>query len=131
MEPLVLVVEDHEDTRVMIMCLLEMWGYRVATAQDGEAAVYMAGNMHPDLIMMDASLPRLSGLEATRRIREDPALDAVPVVFLSGYAETSLRRAVLETGCSDYLTKPFEIEQLQALVQRHLGTNQVAVGRVV
>src|SRR5215216_6512274 len=79
-KPLVLVVEDHDDTRLLLVYLLEMKDCRVIVAVDGEAAVRVAEHERPDLILMDASLPRLDGLAATRRIRETPALRDVPIV---------------------------------------------------
>ncbi len=121
-KPLVLVVEDHDDTIFLLKYLLEMRGYRVAIAQDGETAVRMAAEQLPDLILMDTSLPRLDGLAATRRIRELALLHDVPIVFLSGHAEASFRAKALETGGNDYLTKPFEISQLERILERHLGT---------
>jgi DNA-binding response OmpR family regulator len=119
-KPLVLVAEDHDDTRFMLMYLLEIRGYRVALAGDGEAAVRMAEQMCPDLILMDASLPRLDGLAATRRIRETSALARVPVIFLSGHAHPSFRAVALETGGDDYLVKPLELAQLERVLERHL-----------
>lgn len=119
--PLVLVVEDHEDTRFMLTYLLERLGCRVTLAVDGETAVRMAGQAHPDLILMDASLPLVDGLAATRRIRKTPALASVPVVFLSGHAEAPFRAAALEAGGDDYLIKPFKIDQLERVLERHLG----------
>lgn len=117
-----LVVEDHDDTRFMLMYLLERLGCRVALAEDGEAAVRLAEQTHPDLILMDAGLPRMDGLAATRRIRTTPALACVPVVFLSGHAEAAFRAAALETGGDDFLIKPFEIGQLERVLERHLGS---------
>lgn len=118
--PLVLVVEDHDDTRFMLTCLLEIRGYRVVVAEDGETAVRLAEQECPDLILMDASLPRLDGLSATRRIRRTPALARVPVVFLSGHAEPPFRAVALETGGDDYLIKPVELAQLERVLERHL-----------
>jgi DNA-binding response OmpR family regulator len=117
----VLVAEDHDDTRFMLMYLLELRGYRVVSAEDGLTAVCMAEQERPDLILMDASLPRLDGLAATRRIRGLDALARVPIVFLSGHAEASFRDVALKTGGSDYITKPFEFEQLERILERHLG----------
>jgi CheY-like chemotaxis protein len=119
-KPLVLVVEDHDDTSFMLRYLLEMQGCRVATAQDGLTAVRLAEQTRPDLILMDTSLPRLDGLAATRRIRELAALHEVPIVFLSGHAEASFRAVALETGGNDYLVKPFALDQLQRVIERHL-----------
>ncbi|MFN2453092.1 MAG: response regulator [Pyrinomonadaceae bacterium] len=121
-KPLVLVVEDHDDTVFLLKYLLEMRGYRVMVAGDGEMAVCLAEERCPDLILMDTSLPRLDGLAATRRIRALAALHDVPIVFLSGHTEASFRARALETGGNDYLTKPFEISQLERLLERHLGS---------
>jgi CheY-like chemotaxis protein len=123
-KPLVLVVEDHDDTRFMLAYLLDMRGCQVAIAEDGEMAVRMAESQRPDLILMDASLPRLDGLAATRRIRELAALQDVPIVFLSGHAQPSFRARVLETGGNDFLVKPFQLEQLERVLERHLGANR-------
>jgi DNA-binding response OmpR family regulator len=125
-EPLVLVVEDHDDTRSLLTLMLEMRGCRVSVAADGEDGVRAAERDRPDLILMDASLPRLDGLAATRRIRELSALHDVPIVFLSGHAQASFRALVLETGGNDYLTKPFEMAQLDGILQRHLGKQGAA-----
>lgn len=123
LKPLVLVVEDHEDTRFLLMYLLEVHGCRVAMAEDGEVAVRVAETTRPDLILMDASLPRLDGLEATHRIRELAALRDVPIVFLSGHAHPSFRAMALEKGGNDFLIKPFQLEQLEQILERHLGVN--------
>jgi two-component system, cell cycle response regulator DivK len=120
-KPLVLVVEDHEDTRFLLTYLLERRGCRVASAEDGETAVRVAGQAHPDLILMDTGLPLMDGLAATRRIRNTHALARVPVVFLSGHAEAPFRAAALEAGGDDYLVKPFELAQLERVLERHLG----------
>jgi DNA-binding response OmpR family regulator len=120
-KPLVLVAEDHDDTRFLLKYMLEMRGCRVIVAADGEDAVRVAEHERPDLILMDATLPRLDGLAATRRIRETITLRNVPIVFLSGHAEASFRAMALETGGNDYLTKPFEPGQLERMIERHLG----------
>jgi DNA-binding response OmpR family regulator len=125
-KPLVLVVEDHDDTRFLLTHVLEMRGCRVCVAADGEDGVRAAERYRPDLILMDASLPRLDGLAATHRIRELSALHDVPIVFLSGHAQASFRALALETGGNDYLTKPFELAQLDGILQRHLGKQGTA-----
>lgn len=120
-KPLVLVVEDHDDTRFMLEYLLGMHGCQVVIAEDGEDAVRVAETKHPDLILMDATLPRLDGLAATRRIRELATLQDVPIVFLSGHAQPAFRDEALSTGGNDYLVKPFAIAQLEGVLERHLG----------
>ena len=110
--PLVLVVEDHEDTRSMLRTMLEMRGYRVAEAVDGEEGVRLARRERPRVVIMDATLPRLDGLAATRRMRADSALARVPVVFLSGHAQPDFRAEALDAGGTDFLVKPVDHEAL-------------------
>lgn len=121
MKPVVLIVEDHDDTRFMLKYMLEMRGCIVILAEDGEIAVHVAKSQQPDLILMDTSLPRLDGLEATRRIREMAALQDVPIIFLSGHTEASSRTVALEIGGNDYLIKPLQVDQLERVLGRHLG----------
>ena len=121
--PLVLVVEDHEDTRMLLKTMLEMRGYRVALAGDGEEGVRLARSERPRIVIMDASLPLLDGLAATRRIRSDSMLKSVPVVFLSGHAQPDFRAAALDAGGTDFLVKPFMLEELACVLERHLRAN--------
>jgi DNA-binding response OmpR family regulator len=118
--PLVLVVEDHEDTRFLLKTMLERRGYRVSEAGDGEEGVRLARRERPRLVIMDATLPRLDGLAATRRIRSDSALEGVPVVFLSGHAQPDFRAAALDAGGTDFLVKPIALEDLASVLERHL-----------
>jgi len=118
--PLVLVVEDHEDTRVLLKTMLEMRGYSVALAEDGEEGVRAASREHPRLVIMDATLPRLDGLAATRRIRSDSSLEGVPVIFLSGHAQPDFRAEALDAGGTEFFVKPVMLEELAAALERHL-----------
>lgn len=119
-QPLVLVVEDHDDTRFMLRYLLETRGCRVAEAEDGEEGVYMAESLCPDIIVMDISLPRLDGLAATRRIRQLAVIRDVPIIFLSGHAQPDFRALALGMGGNDYLVKPLKLGDLAAAVEKHL-----------
>src|SRR5215207_7450033 len=83
--PMVLVVEDHEDTRLLLKLLLEHEGYAIVEVGDGLEAVEIAARECPDLVLMDGSLPGLDGLSATRRMREKESLRYVPIVALSGH----------------------------------------------
>jgi CheY-like chemotaxis protein len=118
--PLALVVEDHEDTRFLLRVLLERRGLRVVEAADGEEGVRAAEELHPDLILMDWSLPRMDGLAAMRLVRERDELSHIPVVFLSGHAIPEWQRVAREAGCSDYLVKPLDTGQLDRVLSRHL-----------
>ncbi len=116
----VLVAEDHDDTRHMLRTLLERRGLSVVEACNGLEAVDAAERESPDLILMDGSLPRLDGFGATRRLRALPALAAVPIVFLSGHAGPQAQTAAREAGCDGYVVKPFDIAQLDTILNRHL-----------
>lgn len=115
----VLVVEDHEDTRFMLRVMLEARGLEVVEAADGEEAVGAAERLRPCLVLMDGSLPRLDGPEAARRIRESECLRDTPVVMLSGRAEPDFRVRALASGCDAFLVKPFSRAQLYAVLERY------------
>jgi len=122
----VLVVEDHDDTRFMLGMLLKMRGFEVVEAEDGEEAIRVAERERPGLIVMDATLPRLDGLAATRQIRRLTSLEGVSIIFLSGHAEPAFRAVAFEAGCDEYLDKPIDFDQLDDVLERHLGTVRVA-----
>jgi CheY-like chemotaxis protein len=118
--PTVMVVEDFEDNRFMMRRLLEMSGYRVLEAVNGEEAVELAKRERPGLILMDLSLPQLDGLAATRRIRQYPELRDVPIVAVSAHDTADFHADALAAGCNDYVTKPIDFDQLEALLNRLL-----------
>jgi DNA-binding response OmpR family regulator len=122
----VLVVEDHEDTRFLLRYMLTSRGFDVAEAENGEEAVDMAERLHPGLILMDGSLPRLDGFSATRRMRELATLRGVPIVFLSGHAEPAAQLKARDAGCDDYLVKPIDLDRLDSVLMRHLSGDDPA-----
>jgi two-component system, cell cycle response regulator DivK len=114
----VLVVEDFEDNRFMMRRLLEMSGYRVVEAVNGNQAVEMATSVRPDIILMDLSLPQLDGLAATRRIRTQDGLGKVPIVAVSAHDSADFHAEALAAGCNEYVTKPIDFDQLVQLLDR-------------
>ena len=118
--PTVLVVEDFEDNRFMMRRLLEMCGYRVVEAVNGEQAVETARTERPDLILMDLSLPKLDGLAATRRIRQTDGLGEVPIVAVSAHDTSDFHADALAAGCNEYVTKPIDFDQLESLLKKLL-----------
>ena len=116
-----LVVEDFEDSRFMMRRLLEMAGYNVLEASDGEQAVKIAVEARPVLILMDLSLPKLDGLSATRQIRQKRGLKAVPIVAVSAHDSPESRNEALDAGCDEYVTKPIDFDHLTKLLQRFLA----------
>jgi CheY-like chemotaxis protein len=114
--PLVLIVDDHDDTREMLRTLLTMNGCRVIEAEDGQQAMSVADKGHPDLILLDLKMPLLDGLAVTRLIRSHPVLNEVPIVLITGMAKPQLHREALSAGCNECLIKPFDFERLQELI---------------
>ena len=117
---MVLVVEDHEDTRFMLRVILEREGYAILEVADGLEAVEVAMREQPDLVIMDGTLPGLDGLSATRRIREQETLHDLPVVALSGHAGAEFQDAARAAGCAASITKPLDFGELRNTLHRLL-----------
>jgi CheY-like chemotaxis protein len=116
----VLLVEDDEDSRFMYGTILRHVGYAVREAVDGEAALAIARGTRPSLILMDISVPIVDGLEATRRLKRDPATACIPVIALTAHALPSDRERCIEAGCDGYLAKPCEPKMVVDTVRRFL-----------
>ena len=117
----ILLVEDFDDTRLMMKLWLQKKGYRVIEAEDGEQAVDLAQREQPDLIIMDMMMPGLGGLDATRQIREYQSLRQTPIVAVSAYGADEYRARALDAGCNEYVPTPFEPEALSQLIERLLA----------
>lgn len=113
----ILVVDDFDDTRLMMRLWLERRGYRVIEAADGLEALEVARREAPDLVIMDIEMPEMDGLAATRRIRQEEHLRDVPVVAVSAYGEEHWRDRAIEAGCNEYVSTPFEPTKLSELIQ--------------
>jgi CheY-like chemotaxis protein len=117
----VLLVEDTEDNRFMMRRLLEMSGYEVIEATNGEEAVRVAEAERPDLILMDLSLPVIDGLAATRLIRKLPNLLKTPIIAVSAHDTDDFLAEALGAGCNSYITKPIDFNELEQLIAQELG----------
>ncbi len=115
----VLVIEDNELNLKLMKAFLDIGKYRALTATDAETGIQLAREQRPDLIIMDIQLPGLDGLSATRIIKNDPDLQDLPVIGLSGFARNEDREQALDAGCSDYLTKPVELHQFLDAIAKH------------
>ena len=116
----ILYVEDNEYNRKIVRQLVSRTRYRLIEAVDGEAGVEMARAERPDLILMDVQLPKMSGLDATRILRADPATSASPIVVITSFALSGDRERAVEAGANGYLAKPYSPRELLALVQQML-----------
>jgi CheY-like chemotaxis protein len=112
----VLVVDDNVDAAESIGVLLQLWGHDVRLANGGEAALELASEFHPQVVLLDIGLPVMDGYEVARRLRRElQARDAV-IVALTGYGQDSDRRQAQQAGFDHHLTKPVEPEALQDLL---------------
>jgi two-component system, cell cycle response regulator DivK len=116
----VLIVEDVELNRDLLVQLLEE-DYEILTAADGAAGIEMAVREHPDLILMDLSLPIVDGWEATRRIKADATLRGIPIIALTAHAMMGDEDKARASGCDDYLSKPINEDLLFEKLRRFLG----------
>jgi two-component system cell cycle response regulator DivK len=116
----ILIVEDVELNRELLVQLLER-DYRLVLAGDGKAALDCAAEEKPDLILMDLSLPRMDGWEATRRLKENETTARIPVIVLSAHAMRGDEERARASGCDDFLTKPIDEALLYQKLERHLG----------
>jgi two-component system, cell cycle response regulator DivK len=114
--PLVLVIEDFEDTRRIYAEYLEFAGFRVEVATDGEEGIAKAFDLAPDFVVMDLAMPNLDGWEATKRLRNDPRTRDVYVLAVTGFSGDEEREKALDVGCDGVLTKPV----LPAELVRHI-----------
>jgi DNA-binding response OmpR family regulator len=119
--PVVLVADDDDDIRELLKFRLERSGYRVLEATDGEEALTLAQESRPDLAVLDVMMPKLDGLELTRRLRAQDATRAMPIILLTARAQDADVQAGFAAGADDYLRKPFSPEELRARVQAILG----------
>ena len=113
----ILVVDDFDDTRLLLRTWLQKKGYRVVEAENGMQAVAETESRQPDLIIMDLEMPELDGLSATRKIRALPNFQEVPIVAVSAYGVDQFRAEALAAGCNEYVSTPFEPEELEKLIR--------------
>jgi CheY-like chemotaxis protein len=113
----ILIVDDFDDTRLLLRTWLGKKGYRIIEAANGKQAVSLAETQRPDLIIMDVEMPELDGLSATRKIRELPHGQRVPIVAVSAYGADLFRDDALAAGCDEYVSTPFEPAVLEKLIQ--------------
>ena len=116
----ILVVEDQEDNRRILRDLLTSVGYQIMEVEDGESGVTAAEAQRPDLILMDIQMPIMDGYEATRRIKANPELRAIPIIVVTSYALSGDEDKARAAGCDDYIAKPYSPRQMLAKIKEHL-----------
>ncbi len=116
----ILIVDDTPANLTLLSRMLGDRGYRVRPVPSGSLALKAAASDPPDLLLLDISMPEMDGFELCRRLKEDPRLRDVPVIFISALTETEGKIKAFQRGGVDYITKPFQIEEVEARVETHL-----------
>ncbi|MBW4574064.1 MAG: response regulator [Aphanothece sp. CMT-3BRIN-NPC111] len=122
---LILVADDNLGIRVSVNDYLEMAGYSVITAEDGQEALSLVEAYHPHLIVTDITMPRMDGYDLVRKVRTQPMFRLLPVIFLTERSSTSERIRGYQLGCDFYLPKPFEMQELGAMIRNLLERSQM------
>ena len=120
MSKTILYVEDNEMNRQLVRDLLKRTKYRLIEAHDGEAGIAKALEAHPDLILMDIQLPKISGLEATRKLRAEAATAKTPIIAITSFALSGDDVKAKEAGATAYLAKPYSPRDLLGLIRKIL-----------
>ena len=124
MKKRILIVEDNPQNMSLMDMLLSTKGYTLLKAIDGEEAMDVATTKRPDLILMDIQLPKMSGLEVTRRLRQLPAFNHIPIIALTAYAMKGDKEKFIEAGCDAYLPKPINTHELPRVISKMLFHQQ-------
>jgi CheY-like chemotaxis protein len=123
----VLIAEDYEDTRVMMMALIQLYGHKVIAAEDGYDAVEKTRQYSPELILMDLAMPGMDGVTATEIIRKTEGFAHTPIIALTAYGELRGQEA-LKAGCDALISKPMDFDQLGPLLNKYLSSNGTSNG---
>ncbi|MGQ4649286.1 response regulator [Lyngbya aestuarii] len=121
----ILVVDDNLGTRLAVSDYLELLGYSVVSADDGQQALSLIDKYHPHLIVTDINMPKMDGYELVREVRKRPEFRLLPVVFLTERNSTEERIIGYQLGCDLYLPKPFEMQELGAVIRNLLERSQM------
>ncbi len=125
--PLVLAVDDNHDNLELLTQILDLFGCECMGAVDGYAALSAAVHRPPDLIVLDICLPDIDGIEVVKRIQENPELRHIPIVAVTALAKPEDRERILKAGCVEYISKPFNIKDLETIVRQHLNSQMLLV----
>ncbi len=120
MKEKILIVEDNPESMRLLEMVLRAKNYTLLMATDGEEALDIAMREQPDLIIMDIQLPKMNGLEMTRKLRETPAFNHTPIIAITAYAMRGDRERVIESGCDAYLSKPINTRELPEMIAEML-----------
>ena len=124
---IILIVEDNELNLKLLKDVLDFYGYSTVVTAFGAAALDLARQHHPDLILLDIQLPDISGTEVAHRLKADPQTRAIPIIAITAFAMSGDREMILDSGCDDYISKPFNVREFLALVERRVSSSTAQV----
>jgi DNA-binding response OmpR family regulator len=117
---IILIVDDNQTNLDVLFELLRNYGYKVLVALDGESAIEQIEYIHPDLILLDIMMPGIDGFETCRRLKDEPETRKIPIIFMSALSDTIDKVKGFQTGAVDYITKPFQHEEVLSRIETHL-----------
>jgi CheY-like chemotaxis protein len=119
--PIILVIEDYPDSRMLLSSLLRAKGYKVVEARDGKEGLRQANRVTPDLILMDLAMPEMDGVAATRHLRERHTLARIPIFVMTAYGTADVKQDALDAGCAEVFPKPLDLEMLLGKIKATVG----------
>jgi two-component system, cell cycle response regulator DivK len=123
--PLILVAEDNDDNLLLLLHILDMFGFSCISTQRGETVLSLAKRHQPGLILLDVILPDLNGFDVVELLKRDPATSAIPIVAVTALAAQEDQDRLLRMGCNGYLDKPYDLVELEATINHHLNRYQM------
>ena len=117
----ILLVDDSETSLMMARMILSKANYEILVAKDGQAGVETAAREKPDLVLLDVVMPRMNGFEVCKKIREDEGMKTVPIIMVTTRGEGENVESGFQSGCSDYITKPFSSLELLTKIESYLA----------
>ncbi|TAM36751.1 response regulator [bacterium] len=117
----ILIVDDNENNRLLLSDILQYRGYEILEAEDGEKGVSMAGELKPDLILLDMQMPGIDGFAAAKMLKSGPLTKDIKVIVVTSFAMKGDREKIIALGVDDYVAKPIDTRQFPVLVEKHIG----------
>lgn len=117
----ILIIEDEDICTQLVKLVIDRKDIDVVVATDGDQGIKMALSEKPDLIFLDIMLPKINGYDVVKTLRKDPAASSIPIVVLSARAGAEGKKMVLDTGCQEFIPKPFKVAQIKKVIERFLG----------
>ncbi|MDD5691742.1 MAG: response regulator [Candidatus Omnitrophica bacterium] len=117
----ILIVDDNENNRLLLSDILQYRGYEILEADGGAKGISMAGQLKPDLILLDMQMPGIDGFSAAKMLKSDPLTKDIKVIVVTSFAMKGDRERIIALGVDDYVAKPIDTRQFPVLVEKHIG----------